>query len=1619
TNVALPAGSSLQVSSDGGATWASATVSGTTWSYVDPVSHPTSFSYSVRVIDTAGNTGPLVATQAIVIDAAAPNQPTIGLTRGDQVTGTAEAGMSVLVTVNGTSAGTVTANSLGQWTLDLVPDAVHGAVIGAQAQDAAGNLSTQATAIVDASAIIQIDGTLMGDNLFNSTEANAVQVTGTSSDVEAGQVVQVTLTDSSGKVFQTTATVGIDGSWATAGVDLLSASYGVIGITASVSDQLGNAASANAATLRYVLPVDIIAIDEDLGILANDFLTSDNELTVTGTADPTGTLTLTGPVRYWGDTGAVDANGEPVFGELTYNLNQVVEIAPDGTWRAELVFGAEMEDLAGLPIPLLDTTGGQPPYALTATWNIGTSSFGDTAFVSVDTAAPDMFVQAVGATSERQTNTFVKNDQVSSRVAGLSDGGYVIVWTSESQDSTSSTDVGLYGQRYDASGNRINSEFRVNTTLARNQGRLTSGDWEAMFDVVSDPTTGGFAVVWTSTQPGGSYDVNTPTVPGIGGSRNIVGQRYDANGLPITTDIDGSGGAYAATNEFIVNSAWDSTTTNALLPRVINLDNGNYAVVWVSNANATTGMGYDVRTQLFDASWKRIGGEISVTNERYNQGYLAQADSYSTNVDIDNLAITAKSGGGFMVSWSGTDPILSTSSLSNANIYSATFNSAGVAVGTRVQVNTGTTSNQLAPVSATLNDGSSVVAWVSNQTGTYDVYSQRYDAAGVGIGGETRVNVTVAGNQGTLSDIQKELAVTALSNGGYVVVWAGRGTASTTNDNVYMRVYSAAGTPLSSQDTVINQVVKGTQMMPAVAALEGGGFVVTWSSQYGGTDQGTDYAIMQRAYNDDGTLRPQALDSAELLVNVGATTNSQYGTSVSASPVTGNVAVSWTARSGTGGYGISTTETTQAALFDRGGRKIADFQVANIAGDDGSFSGAAGKGAQMLALSNGNYVLVREAQGATVGDVWASIYGPNGAVVKTDFLAISSNALEQNGPAGLVELKDATGASTGQWVMLYIGRAGTPMQPQLGIFNADGSDALLTPDIIVSSHGATSATGQGLINTGAWESTAHMASSNGRFAVVWSDAVKEGGDASGDAVYMRIFSNDGTKLGSEIQVNVETTNNQSAPKIAALSDGSFLVTWVDNHVSATNYDVYMQRFAADGSRLSSADQLVTGGFTTGNQGVYGTANAERAQQHDVIALAGGGWVVSFVDNSAGTGTRNVLANIYDAAGNLMSFNLQLASVFAGTDEYYPSLAPLANGGFVASWTSTNLVLGDTSGTGTYMRYFDECGNVRSLSEYEAGGTPIAIEPGMLVGGSTNADAYNQARKDADPTFDIPTDGMSANGDTPSTLWKAEVNILNYQQGDVLGWDAGAAAAAGIAATYDGAGHLVMVLGAATTINDIEAVLRSVTYSGGATPAAGDRAIQFALIDKAGATTTQESGITVESSTLGLTGTPGDDVLTGGNGSDGIVGMGGVDTLHGGSGDDRIYVSSTALAGQYDGDQGFDTLVLDFTGTQSVNLSALVGHAHGIERIDLGNTSFVSNSTSLRIDDLSNITSIVDAGVTRLLVQGSANDSVALATSLNLTKVAVTSEDHVYFDIYQTAGNDVQLWLQQGMAVSQV
>ena len=78
THGPLGPGEKVQVSSDGGASWADVTTStASTWSYTDPTTHATSFTYQVRIVDAAGNVGANTASQAVTIDTAAPTAPSI------------------------------------------------------------------------------------------------------------------------------------------------------------------------------------------------------------------------------------------------------------------------------------------------------------------------------------------------------------------------------------------------------------------------------------------------------------------------------------------------------------------------------------------------------------------------------------------------------------------------------------------------------------------------------------------------------------------------------------------------------------------------------------------------------------------------------------------------------------------------------------------------------------------------------------------------------------------------------------------------------------------------------------------------------------------------------------------------------------------------------------------------------------------------------------------------------------------------------------------------------------------------------------------------------------------------------------------------------------------------------------------------------------------------------------------------------------------------------------------------------------------------------------------------------------------------------------------------------
>ncbi len=106
-------------------------------------------------------------------------------------------------------------------------------------------------------------------------------------------------------------------------------------------------------------------------------------------------------------------------------------------------------------------------------------------------------------------NTYTTGLQHHDDLAVDADGDFVVVWEDDlgNRDGAGSA---IFGQRYDASGNRLGGEFQVNSYTTGGQ-RIPS---------VSVSPAGGFVVAWTSPLGDGSAVGNVrPALRCLGESR--------------------------------------------------------------------------------------------------------------------------------------------------------------------------------------------------------------------------------------------------------------------------------------------------------------------------------------------------------------------------------------------------------------------------------------------------------------------------------------------------------------------------------------------------------------------------------------------------------------------------------------------------------------------------------------------------------------------------------------------------------------------------------------------------------------------------------------------------------------------------------------------------------------------------------------------------------------------------------------------------------------------------------------------------------------------------------------------------------------------------------------------
>ncbi|MEO0115742.1 MAG: hypothetical protein ABIK93_09770, partial [candidate division WOR-3 bacterium] len=271
----------------------------------------------------------------------------------------------------------------------------------------------------------------------------------------------------------------------------------------------------------------------------------------------------------------------------------------------------------------------------------------------------DIYGQRLDSLGNPIGNNFRVNDdpgnayQFYSSVAADFMGNFLCVWTDGRNPS-----YDIYGQRFDALGNRVGVNFKVNDDL------VNAHQW---YPWVGMDSAGNSVVVWMDMREDNAYD--------------IFAQRYDFNGNPIGTN-------------FKVN---DVGTGSQLYASVAVNRAGYFVIAWMDNRDGD----YNIYCQRFDANGNPIGPNFRVDDDIGGNyaGYPAVA--------IDNLA-------NFVVVWEDERN-------DNTDIYGQIYNSFGQRIGNNFRVNDDATEEgQYSPSAYMTSDGRFVVVWCDWRYGDGD-----------------------------------------------------------------------------------------------------------------------------------------------------------------------------------------------------------------------------------------------------------------------------------------------------------------------------------------------------------------------------------------------------------------------------------------------------------------------------------------------------------------------------------------------------------------------------------------------------------------------------------------------------------------------------------------------------------------------------------------------------------------------------------------------------------------------------------------------------------------------------------------------------------------------------------
>ncbi|MDU4092361.1 MAG: Ig-like domain-containing protein, partial [Pantoea sp.] len=507
---------------------------------------------AVTVSDAAGNSASGNAT--VTVDTSAPpvtvTTPVSGgvlnaseVTQPLDLAGSGEAGSNITINLNGTDY-TTTVGSDGNWAL-TIPAADLGALpdgsytLSVTGSDAAGNATTVNTPLAVKAAAANLPTVTLdsfaGNNVLDGAEQQTAQlISGTTTNVEPGQIVTVTL---NGQDYR--ATVQAGGGWnvSVPAADLADVANGTATIGATVSDAAGNATSQ---TLD-------ITVNNALSGIAIAPLSDDGYLNATEAASD---LLISGSSNNL-------ASGTPVT--VTFNDRPyTTTVGANGAWSVTIPATA----LAGLP-------DGSLPVTVSATDAAGNAVSNSSSLTVQINNLPDATLQTPFGDGVINAAESAAPQQLQGNT-GLTGSGQSVTVTLDGND---------YSGTVDANGN-----WSV-TLPAEVLGALPQGESPLLVtvsDAAGNSSTLDSSVTVDTTPP-------TLTIDAIAGDNrinaieaaapvNVSGSSTAGAGLPVTVAVNGQ----TWTTETDANGDW---TLDLPAGALAGINNGDYPLtVTVSDA---------------------------------------------------------------------------------------------------------------------------------------------------------------------------------------------------------------------------------------------------------------------------------------------------------------------------------------------------------------------------------------------------------------------------------------------------------------------------------------------------------------------------------------------------------------------------------------------------------------------------------------------------------------------------------------------------------------------------------------------------------------------------------------------------------------------------------------------------------------------------------------------------------------------------------------------------------------------------------------------------------------------------------------------------------------------------